>query len=93
MAAGEDQPQAVVFEVFTLPFGLVVAVQLIGQQAQGCVETCPLAQPVDGLEATSRDQPGARIGRQTVTRPLLHRRDKGVMQGFLGQLEIAQQAD
>ena len=56
-------------------------------------ETRSPAQVVDGLEAPSGNQPGARVARDTVARPLLDGGDEGVVQGLLGQLEIAEQAD
>ena len=50
------------------------------------------AQAVDRLEAPGRDEPGARIGRHAVARPLLERRAKRVVQRFLGEVEVAEQA-
>ena len=57
------------------------------------VETRPPAHAVDGLEPSGRDQPRARIGGHAVARPLLERRPEGVVQRFLGDVEVAQQAD
>ena len=51
------------------------------------------AQTIDRLVAAGADQPGARIGRQSVLRPLRERGGEGVLHGLLGQLEIAEQAD
>ena len=51
------------------------------------------AHAVDGLEASGRHQPRARIGGHAVARPLLQRGPEGVVQRFLGDVEVAQQAD
>lgn len=48
---------------------------------------------VDALEAAGGNEPGPRIGRHAVARPLLQRRTKGIVQRFLGQIEVAEQAD
>ena len=48
---------------------------------------------VDGLEAPRGDQPGHGILRQSFGGPLLHGRAEGVVQRFLGALEVAEQAD
>src|SRR4051794_13492637 len=48
---------------------------------------------VDRLEPADRDEPGDRIGRHAVARPLLGGGDESVVLGFLGALETAEQAD
>jgi hypothetical protein len=55
----------------------------------------PRASPyaIDGLEATGRYQPRARIRRDAVARPLLECRPESVVQRFLGEIEVAQQPD
>src|SRR5438552_19003499 len=53
----------------------------------------PPAQAVDRLVAADIDQPGTRVRRDAVRRPLLHRRSKGILQALLGELEIANEAD
>src|SRR3990172_33662 len=50
------------------------------------------AKCVDGLEAAGRNQPGARVGGNTLAWPLLHRHSERVVQRILGQVEIAQQS-
>ena len=57
------------------------------------IEAALPAQPVDGLEASGGDQPGARIVRHAVPRPLRGGGDEGLVQRFLGTVEIAEQAD
>src|SRR4051794_9596335 len=48
---------------------------------------------VDRLEPADRNEPGDRIGRHAVSRPLLGGGDESVVLGFLGALETAEQAD
>lgn len=92
MAAGEDQPQTVVFHLVHLRrLGRVF--QLLGQQPQRGIEARPPAQGIDGLEATGGHQPGARVVRNAIAWPLLQRGGEGVLQRFLGTIEITQQAD
>ena len=95
VAAREDQAQTIVFELFLfIERGRLVGegfgdVGAIFEMFEALV--APLL--VDGLEAPRRHQPRHRILRQTFGRPLLHGRAKGVVQRFLGALEVAEQAD
>ncbi len=95
VAAGEDQPQAVVFDVLALPLrGLVrVGVEPLGEIPQRRVEPGAPAQAVDGLEAAGRDEPRAGVGRCAVPRPLLDRGCEGLVERLLGQVEVAEEAD
>ncbi len=56
-------------------------------------ESSAATQCIDRLEATGRHQPGPRIGRQALARPLLQRGPEGLVQRFLGEVEVAEQAD
>ena len=51
------------------------------------------ANPVDRAVLGRRDDPGAGIGRCSVTRPALQRRCEGVLDGVLGEVEVAEHAD
>jgi hypothetical protein len=95
MAAGEDQPQPVVLQELVVLVGGVggLVVEPGRQLAKGGVEPGPPPQPVDGLEAAGRDQPGARVGRQAVARPLRQRRRERVLERLLGQVEVAEHPD
>ncbi len=95
MAAREDQPEPVVFQVFVAGRRWLgrLPIQAIGQLGQRGVEPRPSAQAVDGLEAAGRDEPRARVGRHTVARPRSQRRRERVVQRFFGEIEIAEQAD
>ena len=48
---------------------------------------------VDRLESSRRYEPRPRIARHTLARPLFERRPEGVVQRFLGGVEISQQPD
>ena len=102
MAAREDQAQAVVADRHLV--GLVthrrvdggelclddrVASQLIGLVP----EPTSSAQSIDGAIAGGGRDPRARIGRDAPIRPDLERGDERVLDGLLGQIEIAEDAD
>jgi hypothetical protein len=95
VAAGEDQPQPVVLDGFLVRPGGRVFDRDLGDGA-GLVELIEpgsAAHRVDRLEASSRDQPRARVRRDAVARPLLERCPEGVVERLLGRLEIAEQPD
>ena len=95
MAAGEDQAQAVVANRLLQDLvsgrigNLLDDIGMVVKAGEARVS----ANPVDGLEAADRDKPGDRVGRHTVTRPLLCGGGKGVMFGVLGQLKAPEQPD
>ena len=95
MAAGENQAKPVVFDRLCVGPRGVIGHRDVGG-ALGLVERVePLAaaQRVDRLEAAGRHEPGARIRRNAVARPLLERRSERVVQGLLGDVEVTQQTD
>src|SRR5206468_3590426 len=51
------------------------------------------ANAVDGTAPGGGDQPGARVRGGAVTRPALGRRREGLLRGFLGEIEVAEEAD
>lgn len=53
----------------------------------------PAAEPIDGLEPASRDEPRARVGGRAFDRPLLDRRRERVLKRLLGEIEVAEEAD
>ncbi|MNV69400.1 hypothetical protein D3C71_1623070 [compost metagenome] len=93
MAAGEDQAQAVVGQQLFFAWVLRVAVELHAQVRLGTVETGASAQRIDGLEAPGGNQPRPRVIGDTVALPALDGDEEGIVHGFLGQVEITQQAD
>ena len=94
MAAGEDQPQAVVLDAAgRLCRCLLLLRQPPGQLGERGIKTRPLTNAVDSPKTPGRHQPGARVVRHSVARPLRHGRDEGLLHRLLRQIEIAQQAD
>ena len=95
MAAGEDQPQPIVFDaVVDGSEGVGGACgDPLGELRQRRVEARAPAHGVDRLEAAGRDEPRARVVGQPLARPLLDGRGKGVVHRLFGAIEIAEQAD
>jgi hypothetical protein len=67
--------------------------ELVGQVAERGIESRPAAERVDGLEAAGGDQPGPGIPGNAFLGPALHRRGERFLHCFLGQIEVAEQAD
>src|SRR5437763_5638707 len=95
MAAGEDQPQAIVGDRAVIRLARMLcglqarklreAVGAIGQRAAP-------AKAVDGAPARGSCQPGSRITRYPVARPCGNGRRESVLHGILGQLKVADMA-
>jgi hypothetical protein len=64
-----------------------------GEQAGLGGEGPVATDPVDGPVPSRRRQPGAWVGRDAVARPPLDRDGEGLLRGFLGEVEVAEQAD
>jgi len=92
MAASEDEAELIVGDG-RLVLRFLDGLDLHDEILPGRVEAGAAAEPVDCLEASGRNQPGHRIGRDAVARPLLGGRGEGVVQALLGEIEAAQQAD
>src|SRR5262245_3538440 len=95
MAAGEDQTQSFIFDLFRFKLGWVFSDpgKFVRDLAQRSIEARTPSEAVHGLEASHRNKPGSRVGRHTFHTPLLHSRDECIMQGFLGEIEISQQTN
>jgi hypothetical protein len=95
MAAGENQAQAIIFNIFGFRFCWIAGVgfELIGDGHQRGIEFGAAAHGVDALESAGGDQPGTGIGGDALARPLLDGGGKGVVKGFFGEIEIAEEAD
>ena len=97
VAAGEDQPQALVGD---RAHGLVVLVGLVrpGQRLQprellSSRRRAPLGpQPVDRAVARRGDDPRRRVGGDAVARPALERDRARVLDRLLGAVEVAERA-
>src|SRR5206468_6064440 len=63
------------------------------EQARLRGERAVAADAVDGAISGRCDQPPARIGRRPLTRPALGRDREGLLGGFLGEIEVAEEAD
>jgi len=63
------------------------------EQAGLLGEYAAAAKPIDRAVARRRDQPGPRIGRDRRPTPALGGDRKGLLSGFLGEIEVAEEAD
>ena len=96
VAAGEDQPQAVVHDRWCLVGERVVLARALLQLGQSCrpqVLRPPAADPVDRAPLGGRRQPAARVLRHAVARPRGGGRRVGVLERLLGEVEVADVAD
>jgi hypothetical protein len=103
MAAREDQSQSIVGDrhVGVAPTGLVGLdageLRLDRSVPREFLRLVPqssaTAQPVDGPIARRRRDPRARVVRDTADRPGLERRDERLLDGLLGQVEVAEDTD
>ncbi len=51
------------------------------------------ADPIDRAVTRGRRQPSARIRGQAISRPALGSKREGVLRGFVGEVEVAEEAD
>ena len=92
MTAGEDELESLVGECRRRPsvssarLGHLEQAGLRGQRAIA-------ADAVDGAVARRRHQPGARVGGHAVARPALRGDRERLLRGFLGEVEVAEEAD
>src|SRR5215213_219991 len=95
MTAGEDQAQPVILDFLVGLFQGVVRVGtgLLSEIIQRGINAGITAQRVNRLEAPGRNEPGARIGRYSIPRPLFHCNPESVLQGVFGKVKIAEQTD
>ena len=90
VAAGEDEPELVVGDPARRGSGVALA----QQQRRGLLLAGPpglAAEPVHGVVLGHGDQPSGRIRRQRPAGPAAHRRRERLLDGVLGQAEIAGQ--
>ena len=64
-----------------------------GEQTDLGVEDPVTADAVDGAVARRAHQPGTRVGRHAVARPVIGRDGERLLRGVLGEVEIAEDAD
>jgi hypothetical protein len=94
MAAGEDQPQAVVGDRGRVVVRLRGGLGQLGRvRVRLGLEQAPPPQAVDGLVAGRLDDPGARVLGDAGARPLGHGGGKGFLGGLFRNVEVAEQTD
>ena len=95
MAAHEDQLQPFVTDRAVVKVDLVHGHgQPIALKQPALVLERPLApQAVDGPVASGCQQPGDRVSRDPLTRPTFGCNHESLLGGFLGEVEIAEEAD
>jgi hypothetical protein len=95
MAAGEDQLEPLIAEGQLLH--LVSPrrrLEQLGLEQLGLrCERALATQAVDRAVARGGDEPGGRVGRCPLTRPALRRDGERILDGLLGEVEIAEEAD
>src|SRR3954451_19647983 len=93
MAAGEDELEALVRESRCLGHLSGLRFQLAPKQLRLRLERALPPYAVDRAVARGRDQPSARLRRHAVARPALRRDRERLLCGFLGEVEVAEEAD
>jgi len=95
MATREDEPQTIVLELIIEHGREVLGLggQLLGQLVVERTQALARTDAVYGLEAARRHEPSARVRGHAFARPLLDRGSKCLVQRFLGDVEIPEQAD
>ena len=91
MTAGEDELEPLVGKRRRVHrvLGCLRHLQQAGLGGQGAVA----ADAVDGAVACRGHQPGARVGGNPVLGPSLRGDREGLLRGFLGEVEVAEEAD
>ncbi len=92
MAAGEYQPEPVVFyALFLHPSSLIaVGVESFTDLGLRGVKSRPPAHRVNGFEPACRDQPRSGIGGYAILGPAFQCDSEGFVQRFLGRIEVAE---
>ena len=95
MAAGEDEPEAIVEDLVGIVVRRLVGAGRLGGGVgvQLLIEPRPAPDPIDGLVAGRLDDPGAGKLGHAGGRPLVDRHREGLLGGFFGHVEIADESD
>ena len=95
MTTDEDQAQAIVLHdlVVIRSHRVGLCFELRRDIDLRRIEPHAAAKRVDGLEASGRDEPRARIVGDAVLRPLHERRTERIVHSLLGEIEIAEETD
>ena|SRR5215211_5545250 len=91
MTTGEDELEPLIWKRRLVHrvldyFGHLEQPGLLGERAIA-------ADTVDRSVARRRQEPGARVGGSSVPRPALRGDREGLLRGFLGEVEVAEEAD
>src|ERR1019366_3475683 len=91
MTAGENEFESLVWKCRRVHRVL----RCLGHREQaGLGGQCAIAaDAIDRAVARRRHQPGTGVGRSSVARPALRGDRKGLRRGFLGEIEVAEEAD
>ena len=93
MAAGEEEPQAVVGAHRPSRRDRFIHLAGLRRQLAHALAVARVApEPVDGLAPSGGHQPGARIARDALGRPVLERRDRRLLDELLREVPVAQDA-
>jgi hypothetical protein len=92
MAAGEDELEPLVGEDRRIVHGVLHRFGHLEQAGLGG-QRAVAADPVDRPVAGRRDQPRGRVGRRAVAGPALRGDRERLLRGFLGEVEVAEEAD
>ncbi len=94
MTAGEHQSQPVVLDILAVQCNTLVGevLDLFGEIVEREKASAP-PYSVNRLEASGRHKPAARIGRYTLLRPLFESRLERIVQRFLGDVEVTEEAN
>ena len=94
MAAGEDQAQAVILDRLRLwLLGDQFRFQPLRHLLIGNIKARLAPQLVNHLKTPGGNQPGARVLRNPLTRPLVERRGKGLLQRLFREIKVTEQAN
>src|SRR5439155_25897441 len=91
VAAREQQLQPLVRDRALIGVALHDASLL--EQASLLREPAAAANAIDGAVARGRDQPRSRVGREPRLAPALGGDREGLLRGFLGEIEVAEEAN
>jgi hypothetical protein len=95
VTASEDQPQAIVFDAAFIfrHVGGVDRECICAEVVDAGYESRVATHAVDCAVAPGAHEPRARVGRNSVTQPLLERHPERILQRLLGDVEVSEEAD
>src|SRR6516225_8504727 len=95
MAAGEDQPEPIVFDALIVErrSGARLTVELFADPSLRRIETNASSHRVDALETAGGNKPCSRIGGHALLWPTFQRCSKGVVKRVFSKVEVAEQSD